>query len=545
MEAGVRPSSLQTTAAGRTATGFRERDLSRDEEERRAQRLRLGIRLGIVLLWAVALAGLHLTMQRERATAQTELEVALEAAAVAGAASVATERARIDAWLGALRNDLREQGRWSEAFSPGTEGNPAFFDREVETRLGRSFATEPSLVRLELVVAGHEGLRALGWTRNDETGSRRLAHSPQEWNGIAKALWYGHEIHRAVRAAGRRVERGEAVDGPEGDEPAALQTRVAIGVHAPGELVQAALVATLDQSAFARTLAGGVDPPITLTLLPARVAADAAVSDAAEAGVPDRAARRRAHLAARVLAAEGGGVTRFQAGEALVAGQSIGAEGERALDRIVLAEAPVPAGGLAGWQSPPWRTWAGLVTLLALAGLVGAGWFGRDRTSEEGVNASPDGVEAALAEAVSTEQPEGRPVSAALAAPIEPTTTFFGLRDWLADIRACLGREAASRGLGLDVRCERTLHGEIESDPAWLGGLVVALGREALDATPEERIALEFRRDEEDGLVVEFDTGGVDLAPIARMDEAALALGASLEQSARAGLLLRLPEALA
>ena len=107
-----------------------------------------------------------------------------------------------------------------------------------------------------------------------------------------------------------------------------------------------------------------------------------------------------------------------------------------------------------------------------------------------------------VAEAASRPQPA--PVAAAAPA-LDLTSEPVPLRAWLADIRGCLEREAATRGLAVDVRCEKSMPTEFESDPGWLGGLVVAMGREALDATAEGRIVVEVFEDAGEALRVEVD----------------------------------------
>ena len=127
-------------------------------------------------------------------------------------------------------------------------------------------------------------------------------------------------------------------------------------------------------------------------------------------------------------------------------------------------------------------------------------------------------------------------------APIRPER--FVLRDWLADIRGCLEREAASRGLTLALRCEKSLPREIEQDPLWLGGLVVALGREALDATSASRVALEVWADADADLRFELDAGESDLTAGSGMGVIAERLGASLESSGRGRIAIVVPSVL-
>lgn len=115
------------------------------------------------------------------------------------------------------------------------------------------------------------------------------------------------------------------------------------------------------------------------------------------------------------------------------------------------------------------------------------------------------------------------------------------LRDWLADVRGCLEREAASRGLTLVLRCDRALPREVELDPNWLGGLLIALGREALDATRASRVALDVYATEAAGLRFELDAGDTTLAAGSGMRTAALRLGAALDAPGRGRVAVEFP----
>ena len=130
------------------------------------------------------------------------------------------------------------------------------------------------------------------------------------------------------------------------------------------------------------------------------------------------------------------------------------------------------------------------------------------------------------------------------AATLDLTSENVPLREWLADIRGCLEREAATRGLAVDVRCEKSLPTAFESDPGWLGGLVVAMGREALDATAEERILVEVLEDVGEALRVEVDAGDVTLRPVAGMNEVATGVGGRLESGTAGRLALIVPSVL-
>ena len=135
--------------------------------------------------------------------------------------------------------------------------------------------------------------------------------------------------------------------------------------------------------------------------------------------------------------------------------------------------------------------------------------------------------------------------AASVDAEIEVRAEDVAIREWLSDVRGCLEREAATRGLALDLRCERSLPDDVRSDPAWLGGLVVAMGREALDATADERVLVEVLEEADDALRFEVDAGGTSLVPVGGMQEVAACLGGRLESGRAGRLALVLPASLA
>jgi hypothetical protein len=108
---------------------------------------------------------------------------------------------------------------------------------------------------------------------------------------------------------------------------------------------------------------------------------------------------------------------------------------------------------------------------------------------------------------------------------ISISSQVFSLREWLANIRGCLEREAATWGLGFDLRIERAVPDRVDGDPAWLGGLVVAMGREALDATSDSQVKVKVYDEAGDTLRIEVDAGNVGLAPVAGMQEVACSVG--------------------
>ena len=86
---------------------------------------------------------------------------------------------------------------------------------------------------------------------------------------------------------------------------------------------------------------------------------------------------------------------------------------------------------------------------------------------------------------------------------------------------------------------------EFRQDPLWLGGLLVSLGREALDATRASRVALEVTESDGDRLCFEVDAGDTELEAVSGMQVIAERLGATLEGRGRGRISVVVPALLA
>ena len=188
---------------------------------------------------------------------------------------------------------------------------------------------------------------------------------------------------------------------------------------------------------------------------------------------------------------------------------------------LLLQETPSAATGAAAWLASPWPI---VLAVLVGVALVASALMLRP-ASAAGTVAGSAGVGA----------DDG----------IRVAPRDFVLREWLADVRGCLEREAATRGLVLDLRCERSLPSELVQDPAWLGGLIVAMGREALDATTLDGVTLEVAEEQGRALCFELHAGEARLSPVAGMQEVAERIGARLESRRGGRMALVLPGALA
>lgn len=438
------------------------------------------------------------------------------------------EASRVDSLLQRLRTELRAQGFWNR---PGILDalNLEEDDRwEVEGRrllalLRRGRQEIDDVDPLELVVAGQSGLSML---RVD--GVHGLASPPvpdsREREGLAKALWYADEIRRAVESGGRRVERGDPTF--ERVEDAEIPSlRVAIGLNEPGELVQGAIVATVRLDGLARRLAA---------LAGAGLEAEIVTPDGRRLGSPSAEAAvepRLASLAARVLGTgEAPGI--FEADGRLVLGIPLAHADGRPAHLLALLETAAPPQGFPAWRS---TAWPGVLCLAALISAV-AVWALLRRRRED-LLPGP---------AIKTGTREACPVGTA-----EVTSSDgirfepFVLREWLSDVRSCLERDAAIRGLALDLRCERSLPDTLESDPAWLGGLLVAMGREALDATADERLCFEVLEDVGQTVRFELTVAGGPVEPVDSMEIVASRLGGRFESGGEGHMALILEGAFA
>jgi len=501
--------------------------LAEASTEARPRRVRLAIAVGVFVAWLATLGLAWLDVTTREATARDRAEQSLAALADVVSALYEAEEGRIDGELARLRTELRAQGAWAEpgAFDLEEEteaarpGDRASIEgRRLEASLRRALTGVDAFSALEVVVAGHDGLRILGVERDEEGRARRMEWSAEAREGVAKAHWYAGEVGRAVESAGRRVERGEV--GFEGvlERPT---VRAVVGLHDAGQLVQGALVAAIDLTDLSGRLAEIVPADQRMTLLSVE-------GRPLDPTTRDRATLDRlATLTTRIFAAtDGQGV--FEADGALVLGRPlVRAEGGVATTLAVL-EIEAPPRGAAAWLAGFWPLVIGLFT--GVTGLALVFVFRRPVASEAAPRVQRTPVAAATQEGA--------------AATLDLTSENVPLREWLADIRGCLEREAATRGLAVDVRCEKSLPTAFESDPGWLGGLVVAMGREALDATAEERILVEVLEDVGEALRVEVDAGDVTLRPVAGMNEVATGVGGRLESGTAGRLALIVPSVL-
>jgi len=502
-----------------------------------SRRLRAAALLSLGLLVAVTgFAAFERGRARQRAVEAGDAE--LRAMARVAEALGQADSARIQALLARLRIELRAQGRWS-AIGARAGDAPAGFEpedrRRLDTLLRRALEGTADLRAIDLVVAGPGGLSSI---RLDASGASDAATEPADAGASARALWYASDVERAGVANGRRIARSEVLR-DEAGAPGEASQRATIALHDADDVVQGVLVATLDLAPLGERLGALASADNRFALLGAD-------------GLPIGTARHAPIGAPPVLAD-------LPAVEA-DAPAPIGALGghRRLVQPLPLVDAGEP--GLVVWLerdapaslvgtlvASPW-SWA-----LSMQGLLTAALFawdgeraraGLQRTRAE---RRARAVEPAEAEArTALPIPAARPADpAATPGSPRPSPERFVLREWLADVRGCLEREAATRGLTLDLRCERALPREVVQDPLWLGGLLVCLGREALDATRASRVALEVSGEPDDGLRFDLDAGDSDLVPAPGANALAARLGAELASGARGRLAIRLPGALA
>lgn len=434
------------------------------------------------------------------------------------------DEARIDSLVERLRVELRAQALWSVSETVDALGIAGVGRNEIDARrlfgvLRRGLTANEEVSALELIVAGHEGLSTFRLERGSSSEERAVL-DPREQEGVAKALWYADEVRRSVVSAGRRVERGDLAFEMVGDAEHPI-LRVAIGLHDPAELVQGAIVASIDVATFAARLETipAANAGITLLMPDGRGLTSPTVVTRIDA--------RNSALAARVLgAAELPEV--FEANERLIYGLPMAhADGSRA-NLLIVVETEAPPKGLAAWLATPWPIALGLIGLVSgfalwalLRGASGHAAAG-DRRSAGSQTMGADGG----------------------SGEIEISRQAFVLREWLADVRSCLERDAATRGLVLDLRCDRSLPEELECDPGWLGGLLVAIGREALDATSGDRVRLDVLEDAGDTLRFELGADGVPFGPVCGMEEVAEKIGGHFESAREGRVALVLEDAL-
>lgn len=438
------------------------------------------------------------------------------------------EEARIDSLVQRLRVELRAQGLWTESGIVGAlvstnEDRSAIDGRRLHSILRRALDSADEFTAFELVVAGHDGLatirleKKLGVATQESLGQR-------EQEGLTKALWYSDVVRRSVVSVGRRVERADLVFEPLGDVEHPI-LRVAMGLHDPGALIQGSIVVSIDLGGLARRLERTASAPFLLTVLTSVGRRLGPFSPVTETD------SRFAALAARVSeTAELPEV--FEADGQLVYGLSMAhADGGRA-ELILLVETEAPAIGLSAWAATSWP--GSLIVLGGVAGIAIWGLLWRADPDPLQVDSSESRVEAHAANA--------SPSSEGTA--IEISRESCVLRDWLADVRSCLERDASTRGLALELRCERSLPVEFESDPGWLGGLLVAMGREALEATSGDGLVVEVLEDVGGTLRFEIVAEGVELGMVQAMEQVAGRIGGCFETAREGRIALVLQSAL-
>lgn len=506
-----------------------------------------GPRRVTILAAALLVAGTGLAvfdLARERRTAYAEGDASIQGVARVAEALWGAEDARIQALLARLRIELRANGCFDALSEVGDSGVSPEALRRIDNLLQRAAEGAPELVAFDLVVAGQAGLSDLHF---EPGGGPLQADEDDESESRAKTLWYAEDVSEAVESNGRRVARSGVRLVAFGEGERAL-VRAGIALHGADEVVQGALVATLDLAPLGTRLASLSSEAVRFALVTAegaRIGGSLAVS-------PEQ-------ITSRVVALEPGAESP----------PSIVEDGGR---RSLLRSA-VPTDDVGRsvyfWiesDSPPSLAASALRSpwLLALGGLAFALGLSIARERALAARAEQDSHPARAASRPGRAQDAPAAGRRSLgeesgsasggagslddelgdADPVIRRERFV-LRDWLADVRGCLEREAASRGLTLVLRCERSLPREIEQDPLWLGGLLVSLGREALDATSETRVALEVSGGDGHDLRFDLDAGEADLDAVGGMDAIVGRLGGSLEKLGRGRLAVVLPGALA
>ncbi|MFK7897482.1 MAG: hypothetical protein AB8G23_16705 [Myxococcota bacterium] len=487
-----------------------------------------------------------------------------------------SEEEKLESLLSRVRSDLRTEGSWAQeegkpAAKPlAQEGGPAAeiaikvegpVDAErwraVRADLKRGLSARPDLLALDLVVADQAGLTSVRVART-EKGIHESFEDPRKEAGVAKAIWYADEVRRAVSANGRQFARGP-YSTTETRGQKRTEIRVALALHDPAELIQGVLLATLDVSGVAGALETLTASQVTTRLVgrdgqplaqhpeqdPDESADELAGALPHENHLASTAARDAA-LVERVLAAPQQ-ADAFEADQRLVRGLLFAHGDGRISEGVALLEMTLPPTGLAAWA----KTTRGMGVLgTALLALVGAiVLLFRSGAPKTALITDEVRVPSATVRAETDDlRAHGRKESPAAAAPIPDADDRidldpqeFVLRDWLADVRGCLEREAAMRGLSLNLRCERSMPQCIEQDPGWLGGLVLAMGQEALDATGEDRVLVRVREDAHEVMRIEVDAGPVELSPVRGMMAVAEEMGGRFEMDGPSGLAFVLP----
>lgn len=484
-------------------------------------RMRWGLAGGVLASWVVLALWAGLDLARGAAERAEADAAALDDLVRVANAALLQREALLDADLEQLRLRLRTEAVWAAGATPPEAGEVAEGGeadrRRRDAVLRNALAEAPDLLAFELVVAGHRGLQHVRYEPTP-TGVVVSAADAEGAEGVAKALWYADEVQRAVAAAGRGVEHAEPEDAQGGASPT---LRRVIALHAPGELVQGVLVATIDPGRAYAPVAALAPRGRALAVVDhaGRLLATSDGWAGDELGVA-----RAAAWTARVIDGEGPPRV-FQSDGRWVLGRPIARSDGTPASILLLAETGAGPTGLAALRSSVWpgvlaaQLVAGALALFALFAPGGAAGGRRG-------------------EAESAQQADGGEQDGLSSGP-------FDLRAWLADVRSCLEREAAKRGLGLVVRCDRALPEEIRGDAGWLGGLLVALGREALDATGDDRVVLDVYADEARTLCFALDAGGAALGPVPAMESLAASLEARFEQTREGRLALVVPGAMA
>lgn len=523
------------------------------------------ILIGLAGLWFFG----HATIQKGRAALVAEHAQSLDDLGKLTQQLFLAEEEKLDSLLIRVRSDLRADGKWAEqgAASQIRDAAPltpeAEREKEVAVQLGegvtddrwrrvradlkRGLSARPDLHSLELVVADQAGLTAVRVARTAK-GLAEDFDDPRTDKGVAKAIWYADEVRRAVAANGRRLVRGPHTRAGVGDSET-LTMRVALGLHDPSELVQGVLVATLDLAPVADSLAALAGSGIQARILsldgrPLNSSAFLALLARPESadGTPI-GPEREASLAARI-ADQKTQPDAFEADQYLVNGFPLVHGDESASESILLMETRLPPNDLIAQASTAWGLTLVGATFISLLTIVFLVWRSRTAPAElPGISEAPLDSSTAPSEAEVPNQDESlsttsspEPVSAVAIAREQ-----IVLREWLGDVRGCLERDAATRGLSLNLQCERSLPISIEQDPGWLGGLLIAMGQEALDATSEDRVFVRVREDAHEVLRFEVDAGPIELSPVEGMHAVAGELGGHFESSPEGGLAFLMP----
>ncbi len=520
----------------------------------------------------ICLAGIwffgHISIQKERSALLAEHAQSLEDLGKLTQQLFLAEEEELDSLLIRIRSDLRADGNWAAQAAPlskrapslnaSEEISPKQFEvqlgaavtgdrwRMVRADLKRGLSGRADLRGLELVVADQAGLTAVRVVRTRDGVSEEF-DDPRADKGIAKSIWYADEVRRAVAANGRRLERGTFSTSGVGESERTI-IRVALGLHAPSELVQGVLVATVDVAPVADSLAAlagtGIDSRI-LSLDGRALSSSKRVSPPTgteSEAITQTGPERDVSLASRISAQE----TRegaFEADQYLVSGFPLLRSDGGLSESIVLMETRLPPADLMAQASTPWGI--GLIALTIFSGLAIVFLIRRgsvkDSASQENSTAPDTKTRSLEAGATDAEEALAEP-SPATGEPLAALARqSIVLRDWLGDVRGCLERDAATRGLSLNLKCERSLPQLIEQDPAWLGGLLIAMGQEALDATSEERVIVRVREDAHEVLRFEVDAGPIELKPVEGMVALGNELGGHFESGRDGGLAFLMP----